>query len=207
MFDYKLFIANTFVKWFKGLGFAERFRFWCLYWAYALTNSHIRHQEWRFVLDYLPSLGDWQVVTVLDVGCSRSLFCHEVVSRGYFLTGIDLEVPSFKYPATYIQHDIRNILRRGTFDFVTCISVFEHIEGDAGQQDAMNNMVKCLKIGGRLLLTIPTNQFAQGHPWHGFSHKDIEHLLFNNGESFTTGRIIEYTERAGQLCLAIERIA
>ncbi len=199
----KHFIANTLVKWFKSIPYAGRFRFWCLYWAYRLTGWHIRNKEWDFVLEYLPPLGKWQKVSILDVGCSRNLLCHEIVSRGYELTGIDLENPNFKYPSTFGLADIRSWSYPGKYDFVTCISVFEHIEyentGHADQPDALRNMIESLKIGGRLLLTIPTHEFAQGHPWHGFSHMEIKSMLPSNA------RIIEYTERAGQICLCIAR--
>src|SRR3990167_5277540 len=97
----KSLIANSLVKWFKHLPFAGPFRFKCLYWSYRTTNWHIRHREWDFVLDYLPPLGKWQKVSVLDVGCSRNLLCHELKARGYRLTGIDLEYPAFKYPGTF----------------------------------------------------------------------------------------------------------
>ncbi len=190
----KYFLAITIVKWFKSLPFAGRFRFKCLYWAYRLTGWHIRHREWDFVLDYLPPLGKWQDIAILDVGCSRNLFCYEVKARGYDLTGIDLENPCFKYPG-----DIRINSLGQSFEFITCISVFEHIEGETGQKDAMSNMIDHLVIGGRLLLTIPTHEFAQGHPWHGFNASDINLLLPKNCA------VLEYTERVGQICLAIER--
>ncbi len=218
----KTIIANTIVKWFKQLGFAGRLRFKMLYWAYRITGWHIRHREWDFVLDYLPSLAKWQNVSVLDVGCSRSLFCHELIARGYELTGVDLEKPCFKYPGNFEKMDIRENRWLGyKKDFITCISVFEHIEDTYvkekkensvlyekinGQQTAMNNMIDSLRIGGRLLLTIPSHEFSQGHPWHGFNHKDIESMLFRNGKVQTEGRIVEYTERAGQLCIVIEKV-
>lgn len=200
----KYFISITIVKWFKSFPFAGRFRFHCLYLAYRLTGWHIRHLEWDFVLKYLPPLGKWQKVSVLDVGCSRNLFCYEVLGRGYNLTGIDLEKPDFKYPGYFYKDDIRKTgFDRKVFDFITCISVFEHIKADerGNQCDALEEMISLLKIGGRLLLTIPTNEFAQGHPWHGFDYKHVDSILSHNS------KILEYTEYAGQICLCIGRIA
>ena len=126
---FKSLIAKYLVKPFKQLGFAGAFRFKCLYWAYRITGWHIRHREWDFVLDYLPSLAKWQNVSVLDVGCSRSLFCHEIVDRGYKLYGIDLEYPDFKYPSYFTKTDIRYLHKSflNHYDFVTCISVLEHL--------------------------------------------------------------------------------
>ena len=97
----KSLIAKYLVKPFKSFPYFGRFRFWCLYWAYRITGWHIRHKEWDFVLDYLPPLAKWQKVNVMDVGCSRNLLCHEIVGRGYELTGVDLEKPEFKYPGFF----------------------------------------------------------------------------------------------------------
>lgn len=198
----KSFLSNTFVKWFKNLGFAGALRFKILYWAYRLTGWHIRHKEWDFVLDYLPCLGNWQEVKVLDVGCARNLFCFEVKLRGYELIGIDLENPVKNYPGKFSIQDIRDddCVEKGfcDFDFVTCISVLEHIE--EGKDVALNNMISSLKIGGRLLITIPTTEFSQGHPWDGFTLDKFIQMLPSNCE------LAEYTERAGQMCMAIERI-
>lgn len=193
----KSLIANTLVKWFKSLPYFGRFRFWCLYWAYRITGWHIRHKEWDFVLEYLPKLANWQKVSILDVGCSRNLFCYEVVARGYKLTGFDLEEYDGKYPGNYFNLDIRRGKGNGDGDFVTCISVLEHIE--TGKEKALNNMILSLKIGGRLLITIPTKEFAQGHDWEGFTIKSFEALLPKNCV------INCCVERAGQYCMAIER--
>lgn len=191
-------ILTKLAKLFKAFPLFGRQRFWILYWAYRITGWHIRHKEWDFVLEYLPKLGRWQEVSLLDVGCSRNLFCHEVVARGYLLSGMDLEFPNFKYPrGCFIKGDIRNINASGSKDFVTCISVLEHIE--TGRGIAVANMIESLKVGGRLLITIPTMEFAQGHPWQGFRLHEFERMLPKNS------MIIEYTERAGQLCMAIER--
>jgi len=200
----KKLIADHIVKPFKRFPYFGRFRFWLLYWAYRITGWHIRNKEWDFVLEYLPKLHGDQKVRVLDVGCSRNLFCHEIVARGYELTGMDIEVLDFKYPGEFRSEDIR--YNRGfNYDFVTCISVFEHIsddgKGDYKQQsEALKNMICSLKPGGRLLLTTPTKEFSIGHIWHGFTYSTIENILPENAI------IIEYTEKAGQICMSITRL-
>ena len=202
----KTLISNHIVRPFKKFLYFGRLRFWILYWAYRITGWHIRHKEWDFVLEYLPKLhSKKQIVRVLDVGCSRNLLCHELVYRGYYLQGIDLEYPDFKYPSCFYQYDICDLEDFPTkYNFVICISVLEHIyDGDWVKQTiAVLNMIKSLKVGGRLILTIPTHEFASGgHPWHGFSLSEIENLLPYYA------KIIEYTEKAGQICCVIERTA
>lgn len=195
----KKFIAEKLVRPFKSCGVFGHQRFWILYWAYRVTGWHIRHKEWDFVMEYLPSLMKGQQVSVLDVGCSRNLLAYEIVGRGYSLAGIDLEPYQEIYPGLFFKCDVRNLdyLQR-KFDFITCISVLEHIE--FGQDIALQKMIEALEVGGRLLLTIPTKEFAQGHPWYGFDLEKISGLLPDRAE------ILEYTERAGQLCLSIVRL-
>lgn len=201
--DWKCYVSLTVVRWFKMFPYFGRTRFWILYWAYRLTGWHIRHEEWDFVLNYLPQLHKWQKVFVMDVGCSRSLFVHELAGRGYRVAGMDLEpfqgrFPYNKQPHGFFLGDIRNCQNRNIYNFVTCISVLEHIKEN--KKLALENMINLIVIGGRVLITIPTNEFAQGHEWHGFYRKHFEQILLPEN-----ARIIEYTERAGQICMALER--
>lgn len=188
-------IAIVLSKSFKRLNILGRQRLWCLYWAYKITGWHIRHKEWDWILEYLPTLDKWQDVTILDVGTSRTLFCHEIKARGYDLLGIDLEQYQGKYPGQFFLGDIT----KKTFvdmDFITCISVLEHIDD---RKKSLDNMIQSLRIGGRLLITIPTYEYAQGHPWEGFNYSTLSNLLPDNA------KILEYTERAGQICCCISR--
>lgn len=207
-------IATRLGRAFKSSGLNGAWRFKVLYWAYRITGWHIRHREWDYVLDYLPKLhNDQQKVKVLDVGCSRTLFVYELANRGYGTIGIDLE--DFQEDIrlgsniAFFKRDITKPIKclDGAVDFVTCISVLEHIgRSGAGdymeQQRALENMLKSLKAGGRLLLTCPTKEFAMGHIWHGFSWEDIVNML----ELIPIKvRIVNSTERLGQLCMCVER--
>lgn len=195
-------------KWFKSIKVCGRQRFWFLYWAYRITGWHIRHKEWDFILEYLPHLhSNKQNVRVLDVGCSRNLFSYELVYRGYDLVGVDIEEPK-DFAGKFVKDSIVEN-RYAQFDIVTCISVLEHIgdegRGDLQQQEfALENMIGSLNVGGRLLLTCPTKEFAQGHIWHGFTWQMIVNALERIPIKV---RAVESTERAGQLCMAIERCA
>ena len=200
-------IATKLAYKFKSFPYFGRQRFWILYFAYKITGWHIRHYEWEWLLKYLPKLHNRdQIVSIFDVGCSRNLLCHELVSKGYSLYGCDLEMFQGKYPGVQFNlADIRNGYNKLDHNFVTCISVLEHIGNDGkgsfpDQKKALENMCASLKIGGRLLLTCPTREFAIGHEWHGFSWADMASIMPK------TMRSIESTERAGQLCMALERV-
>lgn len=200
----KTFLSNTIVKWYKRFGFAGAARWRLLYWTYKIwPGLHIRHKEWDWTLEYLPKLAPRQKIRALDVGATSSLFLYELRRRGYEVSAMDLRPYQEKLPKkiSFYQEDIGELasffcyMENGRFDFIVCISVLEHVEKKG---KAIENMCRMLKPGGRLLLTIPTEEYAQGHPWLGFTYDYIRCLLDG-----TDTKIISYTERAGQMCLAI----
>ena len=203
--EIKTLIAEKLIKPFKSSGMFNRERFWILYWAYRLTGWHIRHKEWDYVLEYFPKLHDEkQFVRVLDVGSTSSLFPYELMARGYMVHLLD-QRPFQEKVDWFIQRDITEFEVYDKYNFVTCISVLEHVGNDGKgdlikQQKALENMINSLVLGGRLLLTIPTHEFAQTHIWHGFSYSNLEELLPENAF------INDCQERAGQLCFVIEKL-
>jgi SAM-dependent methyltransferase len=197
--DIKLFIANTIVKRFKAMGCFGAARFWTLYWCYKITGWHIRPREWDFVLEYLPKLTNMQNVYVLDIGSTSSLFIYELIRRGYNVTGLDLRTYQEKPPFSFIVSDITRFKTDAKFDFIVCISVLEHVNHDL-RREAFRNMMDALASDGRLILTIPTHEYAHGHPWRGFSYENLMDYM-NDKE-----KVLEYTEHAGQICVVITKI-
>ena len=193
----KTFLANTIVKKFKSLGFCGALRFKMLYWAYRITGWHIRADVWDWVLEYLPKLDKWQQFKVLDIGTTSSLFIYELKKRGYRTYGLDIRPYQEKLKRiAFILKDI-TIKHKfvENFDFITCISVLEHTKYP---YKAVETMALNLKRGGRLLLTIPTKEYAQGHEWEGFSYEDfLKEIVSSNFH------IAEYTERKGQICACL----
>ena len=54
-----------------------------------------------------------------------------------------------------IQDGQRLAYADGTFDFAYAMSVLEHIEGDGGDRRTVGEMLRVLKPGGRLVLSVP----------------------------------------------------
>lgn len=54
--------------------------------------------------------------------------------------------------AQLVQGDICNLASCGEFDVVGCFDVLEHIDDD---QLALNNLARCVRPGGGLILTVP----------------------------------------------------
>jgi SAM-dependent methyltransferase len=114
--------------------------------------------EYRFVLQHLTTTAP---KAILDVGSGTTSFPHLLYNCGFHVTAID-NVRDYWASGEFanrhfhiIDDDIRKPRHAGQYDFVTCISVLEHIpEYDA----AVDAMFGLLRPGGRLALTFPYNE-------------------------------------------------
>ena len=115
-----------------------------------------RRIEYRFALDCLTCAGPH---TVLDVGTGATAFPHLLRSCGFHVTASD-NITDYWPSGMFNRHwhvlddDITRTRLTQQFDFITCISVLEHIPAHA---DAVRSMFGLLKPGGRLALTFPYN--------------------------------------------------
>ena len=110
--------------------------------------------EFAFVFN---NLARFYPKTILDVGTGISPLPRMMSDGGPHVTAIDnirdYWSSGFFNPHYYIvDDDITNTRIADTFDFITCISVLEHIEEN---EKAVANMFKLLKPGGHLILTFP----------------------------------------------------
>lgn len=118
-----------------------------------------RPVEYRFVFDALAALSP---ETILDIGTGRTALPHLMHTCGYNVTAID-NWRDYWRNRPYNRHwhviddDIQNPvnLDGNRFDFITCVSVLEHIDE---HEVAMRNMFKLLNPGGYIALTVPYNE-------------------------------------------------
>lgn len=153
--------------------------------------------------------------TVLDVGTGTTALPHVMANCGAVVTAID-NVRDYWANGMVNRHfhviddDITNTKLTETFDFITCLSVLEHIvEADR----AVANLVRLLNPGGHLVLSFPYTErqyvrnvyelpgarFGQGLPYitQSFSRTEIDRWGLNvveqeywelrTGESWTLG--------------------
>jgi SAM-dependent methyltransferase len=116
------------------------------------TNE--RPIEFRFVFEQLTRLNP---TTVLDVGTGTTALPHLMRNCGFMVTAID-NVRDYWPDGMVNRHyhviddDITESRLDTKFDFITCISVLEHI---ANHRAAMRSMLSLLKPGGHLAATFP----------------------------------------------------
>lgn len=114
--------------------------------------------EYAFVFEQLNRCSP---ETVLDVGTGLTALPSLIAHCGFVVTAID-NVSDYWVGEMYNRHffvhdaDIRRPKGvSGPFDFVTCVSVLEHIEDfDA----AVAGMFSLLRPGGHLVITCPYNE-------------------------------------------------
>lgn len=98
--------------------------------------------------------------TVLDVGTGTTSLPHLIRNCGFLVTATDNIKDYWPFGMInrhyhILNDDITDSKLDKTFDFVTCISVLEHIENHGA---AVNNIFKLLNPDGCILLTFPYNE-------------------------------------------------
>jgi 2-polyprenyl-3-methyl-5-hydroxy-6-metoxy-1,4-benzoquinol methylase len=113
-----------------------------------------RAVEFAFLFRCLAQLAP---KTVLDVGTGNTSVPHMIRNCGPVVTALD-NVSDYWPRGMVNRHwhvvddDIRHPKIKGPFDMVTCISVLEHI---VPADDAVASMLRLLRPGGDLVLTMP----------------------------------------------------
>jgi 2-polyprenyl-3-methyl-5-hydroxy-6-metoxy-1,4-benzoquinol methylase len=145
---------------------------------------------------------------LLDVGCGTGAFSIGAALRGYRALGLSWDERNqlvAKERATYCKAssaqfevlDIRELERRadlvGGFDVVICLETIEHVVEDL---KLMQTMARCIKPGGRLLLSTPYLLYSPispgdmgpfstvedgGHVRRGYSRVMLEELCEHSG--------------------------
>jgi SAM-dependent methyltransferase len=116
---------------------------------------------------------------ILDVGSPKlmGLYLAHTTSATVLLTDITaLNVDEYRVMwsalgrraagrALFALEDARSLpFRAGEFDVVYAMSVIEHIEGDAGDRQAIRELIRVLKPGGLLLVSVPFGrQYVEQH--------------------------------------------
>ncbi len=127
------------------------------YQAQEFRRHNERPIELAFVFRHMAQLCP---ITVLDVGTGTTALPHLMANCGCTVTAIDniydyWPKGMFNRHFHIIHDDITNTNLRSEFDFITCVSVLEHIrEYDA----AVKSLFKLLRPGGHLIITCPYNE-------------------------------------------------
>lgn len=162
--------------------------------------------RWLWLRPRLPKTANNE--RLLDVGCGTGAFSIGAALRGYRALGLSWDERNQlvareraarckAFSAQFEVLDIRELDRRvdlvGGFDVVICLETIEHVLDD---RKLLCSMARCLKPGGRLLLTTPYLLYnpistmdkgpfsAVENGWHvrrGYSRAMLEELCEHAG--------------------------
>jgi 2-polyprenyl-6-hydroxyphenyl methylase/3-demethylubiquinone-9 3-methyltransferase len=135
-------------------------------------------------LDYYLEIAGNDNKKILDVGCAQGTLALLLAERGHRVTAADLRPAFLDYAQSRYTHgDIRfiaaNVLDENisdTFDLIFANQIIEHL---VYPEKLLQRLRKCLKPGGRLVVTTPNGDYLKnslpsfrqlGDP------KDWEHL-------------------------------
>lgn len=133
---------------------------WICRWEFnhqKVTRFNERPVEFGFIFRKLSEVYPRRI---LDVGTGITALPFMMRNCGFLVTAIDNVRdywPSGMTNRHYhvIDDDITNTRIEDKFDFITCISVLEHIER---ADDAVRNMFSLLNPGGHLVMTFPYSE-------------------------------------------------
>lgn len=139
----------------------------------------------EFFQDYLPAQAH-----VLDLGCGYGEFINHIQADQKY--GMDLNPRSPEFLAkdvTFIQQDCSEPwdLPADSLDIVFTSNFFEHLPDKLALRQTLDEALRCLKPGGRLIALGPNIKYVQGAYWDFWDHflclteMSLGEALTNNG--------------------------
>ncbi len=137
-------------------------------------------------VEYPWAIGKMHVpASILDVGCNVSIISKYLFNHGFDVIAADID-PSGQYHRSGELRDNFTLVDcryppshwENRFDYILIISTLEHLEDD---DDVLmvNNLTKCIKTGGKMLLTGPYGDgwmVVGEHVERGYNEENLTRL-------------------------------
>lgn len=148
----------------------------------SIMNMYDTNRRIEVIFDDFLGNEDLNNKTLLDGGCGTGLFTKKAIERGAKVTSLDIapklvELTIKKSPAaTGIEGSLLELpFEENTFDYVISSDVIEHTPDPLA---AVKELIRVLKPGGKMCVTVPNRTF-----WF-FSVKIAEALKLRDYQGF-----------------------
>jgi ubiquinone/menaquinone biosynthesis C-methylase UbiE len=114
-----------------------------------------RQRVWGSVKLFLTSLPSES--TVLDIGCGNGknmLFRKDLNLTGIDISSEQVKICQKKNLNVQVSSMTHLLFENNTFDNMLCIATYHHLDNDADRQKALQEMYRCLKPTGKILITV-----------------------------------------------------
>jgi 2-polyprenyl-3-methyl-5-hydroxy-6-metoxy-1,4-benzoquinol methylase len=129
----------------------------------SIMNMYDTNRRIEVIFDYFLGTENLNDKLLLDAGCGTGLFTKRAIERGADVTSIDIavklvELTKKKNPATNaIEASLLKLpFDDNTFDYVMSSDVIEHT---LNPYDATKELIRVLKPGGKICITVPNRSF------------------------------------------------
>jgi len=143
-----------------------------------------RQRVWGSVKQFLTSLPSES--TVLDIGCGNGknmLFRKDLKSTGIDISNEQVKICEKKKLNVSVASMTALPFQENTFDNMLCIATYHHLDNDVDRQKALQEMYRCLKPNGQILITV----------WAQEQHADST-FRFSKSEN-----MVPWTMRSGEI--------
>ncbi|MEO7715215.1 MAG: methyltransferase domain-containing protein [Capsulimonas sp.] len=170
--------------------YERMYRFEDTYWWFVSR----RHLIVSLIETHYPRKSD---LRILDIGCGTGAMLEDLSDFGQ-VTGADFALEALRFcrernpEQTLARADARRLpFATDSFDIVTAMDVVEHIDNDKA---AMSEILRVLKPGGRVFVTVPAYQSL----WS--EHDEALHHY----RRYTSGSLKDVFQRVG---LNVEKLS
>lgn len=160
-----------------------------------------------------------KVDKILDAGCGYGIYSLILAKKGYKVESLDLEKerikefmrlkkqnPKLDKKIKLVEGNLTNLpYENETFDVILCSDVIEHIKNDI---DAVSELVRVLRKGGKLILSVPHKSrhnektFKEfGHERPGYDLTSIQKIC--DDEKISCKKIVYYDLFFGKRAFAL----
>ncbi|MBV8843903.1 MAG: class I SAM-dependent methyltransferase [Bryobacterales bacterium] len=135
-------------------------------------QSEYRLRVWRVLCDFFS---EWIPAesSVLDLGCGYCEFINNVRARNKFAMDLNPDVDQLAAPGIRVLRQDCSAdwdLASNSLDAVFTSNFFEHLPDKAALQRTLENAMRCLRSGGRLVAMGPNIKYVPGGYWDFFDH-------------------------------------